>query len=81
MNSRSIDGVLNLSVTSKEKYPILLVYIRVLYPVLFFNEWKFLAPTGAQEVLILVRPFVRSVQTCLEQSIFIFLGQIALREQ
>ena len=28
-----------------------------------------------------VRPSVRSVQVCLEQSIFIFLGQRALREQ
>ena len=32
-------------------------------------------------MLIFVRPSVRSVQTCLEQSIFSFLGHITLREQ
>ena len=31
----------------------------------------FLAPTGAQGVIIFVRSFVRSVQVCLELSIFI----------
>ena len=36
----------------------------------------FLAPTGAQEVTMSVRSSVRSVQTCLELSIFIFLTQI-----
>ena len=36
---------------------------------------QLLAPTGAQEMLM----FVRSVQTCLEQSIFIFLGQRSIR--
>ena len=41
----------------------------------------FLAPTGAQEMLIFIHMFVRSVQVCLKQSIFIFLGQQALREQ
>ena len=35
-----------------------------------------LAPTGAQEVLMFIRSFVRAVQVCLEQSIFIILAQI-----
>ena len=39
----------------------------------------FLAPSGAQEVTMLVRSSVRSVQTCLELSIFIFLSQVFLR--
>ncbi len=40
----------------------------------------FLAPIGAQEMLMFVRSFVRSsvrlAQTCLEQSIFIILAKI-----
>ena len=38
-----------------------------------------MAPTEAQGVTMCVRPFVRSVQICLEQSILIFLGQRAIR--
>ena len=37
---------------------------------------NFLAPTGAQEMLMFVRSSVPSCQTCLEQSIFIILAQI-----
>ena len=40
----------------------------------------FLAPTGSQEVTLSVRPSVPLVTSCLEQSIFIFLGQRALKE-
>ena len=43
--------------------------------IILFCKAKCLAPTGAQEMLISVRPF----QVCLEQSIFIFLGQRAIR--
>ena len=38
-----------------------------------------IAPSGAQEVTMLVRSFVRSVKTCLKLSIFIFLSQVNLR--
>ena len=41
----------------------------------------FLAPTGAQGMLMCVCPSLRPAQSALEQSIFIFLGQRALREQ
>ena len=44
------------------------------------NGTVFLAPIGAQEMLMFVRPFVRlfvrSCQVCLEQSIFVILAQI-----
>ena len=40
----------------------------------------FLDPSGAQGVTLFVRLSVRAGQVCLEQSIFIFLGQRALRE-
>ena len=40
----------------------------------------FLAPTGAQGVTMSVRPFVCAGQSCIEQSIFIFLGQRSIRE-
>ena len=54
-------------------------YISITHYVMeIFN--LFLAPIGAQGVTIWVRPFVRLVQTCLEQSIFIFLGQRAIKE-
>ena len=36
----------------------------------FINQ--FFAPTGAQEVTIFVRPFVRPVLVCLELSIILF---------
>ena len=39
----------------------------------------FLAPTGALEMLIFVCLSVCPVKSCLEQSIFIYLGQRALR--
>ena len=39
------------------------------------GKYLFLAPTGAQGVTIFVCLYVRPVQVCLEQSIFIFLGQ------
>ena len=38
--------------------------------------FTFLAPTGAQEVLLFVRLFVCPVQVCLELSFFIFVAQI-----
>ena len=44
------------------------------YYLFSYLVYFFLAPTGAQEMLM----FVCSVQTCLEQSIFIFLGQRAI---
>ena len=37
----------------------------------------FLAPSGAQERLMFVRPFVRPVQVCLELSLIIFLAQVS----
>ena len=40
---------------------------------------QILAPTGAQGMLLSVCPSVCAAQTCLEPSIFIFLGQRALR--
>ena len=46
------------------------------YKIIFNVNTRFLAPTGAQGVTLSVRSFVRSVQVCLEQSIFIILAQI-----
>ena len=42
---------------------------------------SFLAPTGAQGVTLSVCLSVRPASVCLEQSIFIFQGQRAIREQ
>ena len=42
-----------------------------------YRENIFLVPTGAQGVTMSVCP----LQSCLEQLIFIFLGQIAIRER
>ena len=54
-------------------------------PYIMFHSTKlfkvFLAQTGAQGVTLSVRLSVCAAQTCLEHSIFILLGQRALREQ
>ena len=42
----------------------------------YYEVVHFLAPKGAQGVTMWVRSFVRSVQVCLEFSIFIILTQI-----
>ena len=47
-----------------------------MYKCTYIFLYSFLAPIGAQEMLMSVRALVRSVQTCLEQSIFIILAQI-----
>ena len=43
--------------------------------ILIVTYQQFLAPSGAQEMLM----FVRLVQVCLELSIFIILSQVSLR--
>ena len=45
----------------------------------YVKEKIFLAPTGAQEVTLCVCMSVRPAQVCQEQSIFILIGQRALR--
>ena len=41
----------------------------------WWSEWSFLAPTGAQEILIFVHLFVFSGLVCLRLLIFIFWAQ------
>ena len=61
--------------------PSCIIYIHICVIVNFFCSFfqNFWLRQGAQEVTMLVRSSVRSVQTCLELSIFIFLSQISLR--
>ena len=46
------------------------------------KSWKkFLAPSGAQEILISVRSFICLIKSVLELTIFIFLSQVSLRSR
>ena len=47
---------------------------------LFHTALLFWAPSGAQGVTLSVRLSVRAGQGCLEQSIFIILGQRAIKQ-
>ena len=72
-SSRIINAIMEHSVITKSRAMSSLLCKYSLVRVLN----TFLAPIGAQERLMLVSQLVRSsVQTCLEQSIFIILAQI-----